>query len=419
MLAFNSRVFLHQVVLGVLVLATIISTLTVSFKTSSSIGFIETSAESSTEASKAISQVVHPTTNTTTTKAEYQYQQPPPPPAPGRTQEEEGVLTTITNINEEKREENTKAEQSEAEETALLNEELAAAKDELALLKSEREALLSHQHEASQASTTTSASSTINHNDASTTTTYAPDVSSYVYPNVMYGHVHVAKTGGTSINGMFANKFERVCGHKGYSYDAYTDNERAKRGKVKKYRVKPKQMNEIGYENCDYVSNEVNWEFWINKFDDSKFHGIQMELHVPCRERIDHLMSQCNFKKLDLDCDAPSDEYFFESVDKCFTFLKDRYQHDLKDHFDVKCFDFKKQFTTYTQYMSDKLQPRRLVSEPFIKRETNRPRNITHECIWEKPDLLEKTNAYLLDHVPYYQFCDACMGSEQEITREE
>jgi hypothetical protein len=166
----------------------------------------------------------------------------------------------------------------------------------------------------------------------------------------MYGHVHIAKTGGTSINGIFANKFERVCGHKGYSYDAYNDNERAKRGNVKKYRVKPKQMNEIGYENCDYVSNEINWEFWINTFDDGKFHGIQMELHVPCRERIDHLMSQCNFKKLDLDCDAPSDEDFFKSVDKCFTFLTDRYQHDLKDHFEVKCSDFKKQFTTYTQY---------------------------------------------------------------------
>ena len=217
-------------------------------------------------------------------------------------------------------------------------------------LKAEREALLlSHQQEASQASTTTSAS-TNQHNDAKNTTTYAPDVSSYVYPNVMYGHVHIAKTGGTSINGIFANKFERVCGHKGYSYDAYNDNERAKRGNIKKYRVKPKQMNEIGYENCDYVSNEINWEFWINTFDDGKFHGIQMELHVPCRERIDHLMSQCNFKKLDLDCDAPSDEDFFKSVDKCFTFLTDRYQHDLKDHFEVKCSDFKKQFTTYTQY---------------------------------------------------------------------
>ena len=33
--------------------------------------------------------------------------------------------------------------------------------------------------------------------------------------NIIYGHVHMAKTGGTNVNGILANKFERVCGHKG------------------------------------------------------------------------------------------------------------------------------------------------------------------------------------------------------------
>ena len=44
------------------------------------------------------------------------------------------------------------------------------------------------------------------------------------HANKIFGHIHVAKTGGSSINVMLANKFERVCGHKGYSYDAYADN---------------------------------------------------------------------------------------------------------------------------------------------------------------------------------------------------
>ena len=47
----------------------------------------------------------------------------------------------------------------------------------------------------------------------------------YVRPNVIYGHVHIAKAGGTTLNGILANKFERVCGHKGYSYDAYQRGE--------------------------------------------------------------------------------------------------------------------------------------------------------------------------------------------------
>jgi len=40
------------------------------------------------------------------------------------------------------------------------------------------------------------------------------------HPPILYGHVHMAKTGGTSLNGIIANKFDHVCGHKGYSYDA-------------------------------------------------------------------------------------------------------------------------------------------------------------------------------------------------------
>ena len=46
----------------------------------------------------------------------------------------------------------------------------------------------------------------------------------YRYPDVIYGNTHMAKTAGTSINGIFANNFERVCGHKVYSYDAYQAN---------------------------------------------------------------------------------------------------------------------------------------------------------------------------------------------------
>ena len=44
--------------------------------------------------------------------------------------------------------------------------------------------------------------------------------------NVVYGHIHIMKTGGTSLNGILATKYERICGHKGYSYDAILQNER-------------------------------------------------------------------------------------------------------------------------------------------------------------------------------------------------
>ena len=42
--------------------------------------------------------------------------------------------------------------------------------------------------------------------------------------NITYGHIHMAKTAGTTLNSMLALNFERVCGHKGYSFDYYQAN---------------------------------------------------------------------------------------------------------------------------------------------------------------------------------------------------
>ena len=43
-------------------------------------------------------------------------------------------------------------------------------------------------------------------------------------PSIIYGHVHMAKTAGTEINGMLSMRYERICGTKGYSYDATPTN---------------------------------------------------------------------------------------------------------------------------------------------------------------------------------------------------
>lgn len=248
----------------------------------------------------------------------------------------------------------------------------------------------------------------------------------YVRPDIMFGHVHMSKTGGTTLNGLLANKYERVCGLKGYSYDAYQANELAleKPGIVNSY-DNPRDkvilfghgiMEEIGYEDCDYVSQERRWTFW-KRFSD--FHDIPMELHIPCRNRIDHLMSQCNYLHQELDCDA-DDHDLFRAVDSCFAYLN-RYSDELLNlkNINVKCYDFNKQYTTYMNYMEQFLQPRRLESKPYKRRETNLPRQKEKECIWSRPDVYKKVDEYMLEEVPYYSFCERCLGSQDDITRDE
>jgi hypothetical protein len=210
--------------------------------------------------------------------------------------------------------------------------------------------------------------------------------------NKIYGHVHIAKTAGTSLNGMLANKYERVCGHKGYSHNAYQANERAKvkvmtgvhtsvagNATYGPDRVNDKDMVDMGSEDCDWISHETDWRFWANNFGHGHFHDMEMELHVPCRDPIDHLMSMCNhqrslgrIKDVGLSwCNDPGDERFTKAIDACIVHVKERFDFELGVHFHLKCYKYEKQFSTYMNIMGRKLQKRRIISEPYIPRESN------------------------------------------------
>ena len=256
----------------------------------------------------------------------------------------------------------------------------------------------------------------------------------------------MAKSGGTSMNSYLANNYERVCGNKGNSYEAYKENEQWKQNKAI-YDIKhangtydekkliwnhlwydgPENYNRDnkGNEDCDIVFQEVQYKWWMNQFPNGKFHqNTTVELHVPCREPIDSLISQCNYWDnlgwgTQIPCDDTiTDEQLYEAVEECYAGVANRYRHELKNHFspnNVKCFDFKNLFTSYKDYITPKLQPRRFVSQPYAPKLSNYPRNKSQECIWQYPGLQEKVRSYLLQTVPYYEFCNECIGSENEI----
>ena len=274
----------------------------------------------------------------------------------------------------------------------------------------------------------------IQNSTASSTASSMQISNSYQYPSVIYRHIHMAKTGGTSLNGVLANKFERVCGHKGFSYDAYQANERFKKNPYKMYstpetaeleknlppggfynrdRVNPDTIEEIGYEDCDYISNEQPYEYWY-QFND--FHNTTMELHLPCRDPVDHLMSQCNHRKSQFSCENNSDEEALRnSIEQCLVEMN-RFHHKLNElqNINLKCFDVRHQFTKYMDYLSPNLQRRRFVSD-YQRRETNPPRVKENECIWKDKVMRERVRSYLVKNIDYYQFCDQCLKSDNNL----
>jgi len=242
----------------------------------------------------------------------------------------------------------------------------------------------------------------------------------------IFGHVHISKTAGTTLNGELAARFERVCGHKGYSYDAFQANLREKSRSngtkddendfislvnpgFNRLRVPPEVMDEIGYEGCDYVSNEIDWHFWPDTFQNW---DVPMELHIPCRDPVSHLMSMCNYKNQKFNC---SSQDIFREIDRCIMDM-DRFSAKLIDSYTnirAKCFD-SKSVEKYLDYMSGHLQRKRKEAD-YIYRATNKPRDRESECLWKDNVVLEKAKKYLLSKYEYYQYCSSCIGSKHDM----
>lgn len=250
-------------------------------------------------------------------------------------------------------------------------------------------------------------------------------------PPVVYGLVHMAKTAGSEINGELANHFERVCGNKGYSYDALENNKRTKeaaasvdvsetkltnldlhdevgklypgsnRGKVGRH-----WMEEIGYDDCDYIALEESADYWFELAE-----RWPMELHIPCREPLSHLMSQCNNHAHIFDCESNDLQ---REIKKCVV-KQDRYSHKLLHHDNItaKCFDAVPP-GPYIKYMGDILQRKRVESE-YFHRTSNIPRDKEHECIWNKGPEFQERVLEILRGYEYYEYCEDCMGTSDEL----
>ena len=172
-------------------------------------------------------------------------------------------------------------------------------------------------------------------------------------------------------------------------------------------RVPQAVMDEIGYENCDYISLEANWTVW-NRMD-----GIwNFELHVPCRDPLDHLLSQCNFKNRSFDCQADNVR---KEIQSCFV-KPDRFHPKMvrkhRPHFknhSVKCFN-PIPVEPYMAYMDERLQHKRIPAT-YMHRGTNKKRHKERECLYHEnnTEIANKVTQYLVQKVPYYRWCHQCL----------
>lgn len=260
---------------------------------------------------------------------------------------------------------------------------------------------------------------------------------------VLYGHVHMAQTTGIEINGRLAAQYDHVCGSRGYSVDYYQYNERVRnssnhsmlvdsisnatldttmnRGHVPYY-----IMQEIGFEDCDWISLEQPWQAWSNILPTwglytGKTNWI-LELHVPCRDPLDHLLAMCLEKGYELDCYS---ENLAMELKACMLSAMDRFSLELE--FDTKiqlmCFD-SWDTDSYVAHLSSRLESKRIPaiyvprgneSQSFVDMDNDSNSLAWLECLKDHPSIADEIRQMLLDNYEYFRWCDECLGSKRDL----
>jgi len=161
----------------------------------------------------------------------------------------------------------------------------------------------------------------------------------------------------------------------------------------------------------DYISLEMPSHIWATVvLADVK---QPLELHIPCREPLGHLMSQCNHRHRTFNCEETR---LTDAVRRCMIepnrFSKTLWSNN--ENITLKCFN-PIPIEPYINYMSQILQPRRIQGR-HNHRDTNKPRNTTKECIWNRSESFkDEVRDIMMRISPYNQFCNKCMKSKDDL----
>ena len=294
------------------------------------------------------------------------------------------------------------------------------------------------------------------------------EITAPVGPSTVYGFVHVMKTAGTSINGRMAARYDNVCGNKGYSYDFVKAQEEVKKhvpanggewrwwertgdlvsksyGQFSRTNLdwKNEVMDEIGtsklvsnlalyaarvltndarfpgYESCDWVALESPWTKWVELFRDWPF---PLELHVPCRDPIKHLTSECNHKGHSFRC-TTNETVLHQQIQKCLTIQpwkelqgpNVRFHKNLTELFETKCFN-SMMVDEYVEVMAPNMRARRWQVD-YVDRPTNKKHNKEQECLRDdaNAEVRDKVLQILFRQDHLVQFCDTCIGTGEDL----
>jgi|TARA_B110000971_G_scaffold87188_1_gene89562 hypothetical protein len=256
-------------------------------------------------------------------------------------------------------------------------------------------------------------------------------------PKVVF-HAHIAKTAGSTFNRFVARRYHASCGNKGVSFAqsfkddadandaADADDHLLTRNAVFGFLNQPSlvtgdahvtesdMFSSWGWHNCALISLEITKDEWADVTDRPSLAGQTKAVMIPCRDPIDHILSQCNYNHqsfTDIISGEGGEQACADALPQCHVGWE-RYEHSMLEKFDKVVLFKYDDFEGVERYLDDALPKRRLELEhatEFGFYATNTERSTTNERFTDAcPEETLRKN--LLEKWSYYRLCDKFLG---------
>jgi len=236
-------------------------------------------------------------------------------------------------------------------------------------------------------------------------------------PEIFF-HVHLAKTAGSTVNRVVARRYYGVCGHKGYSFPQNLEDTVRERtdARFKGFgldRVHPTRMKSWGFHNCAFISHERGADAFTELVRLDTFQNVTKTGIIPCRKPVDHLLSQCNMRGINVTNLVSNNSSCPEIISSC-SLAWDRYNDSLLDVFDRIILFRYDDFDPLIARL-DRTMPRRVIAlaDTHYYR-SNRPRNTQNENFGMSCPI-STLREHLMRSWSYYRLCDNLLGEASYI----
>jgi len=236
--------------------------------------------------------------------------------------------------------------------------------------------------------------------------------------NNLFVHIHIAKTAGSTANRLWARRYHGVCGHKGFSFTQPLTSGRDNRTDPRfpgfgRDKVHPARMVDWGFHNCALISHEINSDALSRILNAKHFSFVRKVGILPCREPVDHFLSQCNY--LRLNASSVLQKTCDQAASECRVFWS-RFNVNTLKMFDYVLFYKYSELELVTLFLDKYLPLRAIELDPGEKYATNRERESQNEHFSDicTQDKLRSTltSAWL-----YYSTCEELGVAPMKILR--